>query len=332
MTDEARGTLGSRGILVARIVCAVVAISPLIAAAVAAPTVDLSAPPVERVVTATVKDEPVVRTDAALRRAERQLHRRLDRIGLRTRFAVSLRDEKTGATFHHGSGRFRTASLVKVHFAALMLWHADRDDVPLRPQQRADIEQMLVRSANDPASRAYRALGGPAAIQRDLAFVYGITGIQVGPVSWGLSTTRPRDVVDLLSIVLSDDSRQGRRYALLQDAMSRVIPEQHWGITLLSDPGSRPQVKVGWVPTRNGWVVNSSGRAIVDGAPVLVSVMTDNNASLESGIATIEQVVRSLKPLVKAQRAQADALNRAAAQPELCFSAEPSTSPCSELP
>lgn len=333
MSEETRGTLSRRGVVVARIVCAIVAISPLIAAAVAAPTVDLSASePVQRVVTATVKDEPVVRTHAALRQAERQLHRRLSRIGLRTRFAVSLRDEKSGATFHHGSGRFRTASLVKIHFSALMLWHADRDGVPLRPRQRRDIEQMLVRSANDPASRAFRALGGPAAIQRDLAFVYGITGMQVGPVSWGLSTTRPRDVVDLLGTVLSPDARQARRYALLQDAMGRVVPEQRFGVPSLSDPGSRPQVKVGWVPTRTGWVVNSSGRAIVDGSPVLISVMTDNNPTFESGVATIEEVVRSLRPLVEAQRAQADAVSRAAAQPQMCLSAEPSRSPCSELP
>lgn len=330
MTETPRGISGGTGLLVARIACLLVAVAPLIAAAVAAPTVDLSPGPAPspKVVVATppvVEDDP----EEQLEHVVRQVTDRLDDLAGRTHFAVSLVDDKTGATFDHGRGRFRTASLVKVHFSALMLWQADSAGVPITEQQRSDIEQMLVRSENDPALRAYYALGGPPAIERGLARAFGETRIEIGERSfWGSSTTRPRDVVAVLRTVLSTDREASRRYALMHDAMARVIPEQRWGVTAMADRGSRPRVKVGWVDSPTGWVVNSSGRVLVDGSPVFVSVMTDGNPSLEAGIAAIEDVVRPLDRVVRARRELAEAVSRRQAHPELCFSARPPTSAC----
>ena len=188
---------------------------------------------------------------------------------------------------------------------------------------------MLVRSENDPALRAYYALGGPPVIEQDLGEAFGQTRVEIGERSfWGSSMTRPRDVVELLQTVLATDREASRRYALMQDAMARVIPEQRWGVTVLADPGSRPRVKVGWVDSTTGWVVNSSGRVLVDGSPVYLSVMTDGNPSLEAGIAAIEDVVRPLDRVVRARRELAEAVSRRQAHPELCFSARPPTSAC----
>jgi hypothetical protein len=218
---------------------------------------------------------------------------------------------------------------VKIHFSALMLWQADTTGIPLTAAQTRDIEQMLVRSENDPALRAYVALGGPAVIEQRLARAFGQTRVEIGErFFWGSSMTRPRDVVALLHTVLSSDREASRRYALMQDAMARVIPEQRWGVTVLADPGSRPRVKVGWVDSPTGWVVNSSGRVLVGGSPVYLSVMTDGNTSLEAGIAAIEDVVRPLARVVRAQREHAEAVSTRVAHPELCFSARPPMSPC----
>ena len=68
-------------------------------------------------------------------------------------------------------------------------------------------------------------------------------------------------------------------YALMQDAMAHVIPEQRWGISVLADDGSTVRTKVGWVEDPDGWIVNSSGRVLLDGSPVVISVMSDRNAS-----------------------------------------------------
>ena len=118
---------------------------------------------------------------------------------------------------------------------------------------------------------------------------------------WGHSMTRPRAVVALLADVL--DADQKRTYGLMQNAMSRVVPEQRWGVSALADKGSRLRVKVGWVEDPGGWIVNSSGRVLVDDEPVLISVMTDRNATLDHGIATIEKVARLARDVVLARRA-----------------------------
>jgi hypothetical protein len=62
-------------------------------------------------------------------------------------------------------------------------------------------------------------------------------------------------------------------------------------------------MKVGWVQDPGGWVVNSSGRVVVDGSPVLISVMTDRNPTLDAGVDVIEKVARLAGEIVRADRA-----------------------------
>lgn len=230
---------------------------------------------------------------------------RLDQISERAHVAVSVQDEASGASFDYGTGRFETASLVKIHLVALMSWRAQKTGVPLTAAQRLDAEQMLVRSENDPALRAYFALGGRVDIEQGLKDAYGTSGVRIGDQGyWGHSVTSPRAVVRLLERVLDPDSRS--TYALLQDSMSRVIPAQRWGVSVLADRGTTVQTKVGWVQDPDGWIVNSSGRVILDGSPVLISVMTDRNPTLEAGIVTIEEVARLAGDMVKDAREEAE--------------------------
>jgi hypothetical protein len=229
---------------------------------------------------------------------------RLNRFSRTAHVAVSVRDEESGATFDHGTGRFATASLVKVHLVALMSWRAERSGVALTATQRRAAEGMLVSSENEPALQAYFALGGPLGIEQGMKDAFGASGVQIGDQGfWGHSTTTPRAVVRLLDRVLD---RRDRTYSLLQDAMSRVVPHQRWGISVLADDGTRVQTKVGWVRDPDGWIVNSSGRVIVDGSPVLISVMSDRNPTFESGVETVERVARLAGRIVRADRAAAE--------------------------
>ena len=289
---------------VAQLACLVAVVLALVALTVQGPAPAATAPtptsPTKPADPRPLATEPDPTTVA--RQAEDQARARLRQVSERARFAVSARDEASGSAFDHGSGRFATASLVKVHLVALMLWRAERGGTGLTAAQRSDAEQMLIRSENDPANRAYAALGGSAGIEQGLEKAVGFSRIQVGDqFRWGHSMTRPRDVVALLDEVLDTD--RDTPYELLQDAMSRVVPEQRWGVSALADRGSRVQAKVGWVEDPDGWVVNSSGRVLVDDAPVLISVMTDRNASLEDGIATIEEVARLVGDVVRSRRA-----------------------------
>ena len=285
----------------ARIVCLLAFVVASVATMVSDPV-----PAATRAVTPDETDDPrparAEPTAAALPTDYDRAVERLDRMSLDARFAVSLRDEESGATFDHGTDRFATASLVKVHLVALMSWRAERSGAGLTAAQRRDAEMMLVSSENEPALRAYYALGGRTGIEQGLREAFGSAGIRIGDQGlWGLSTTTPRAVVRLLARVL--DPRAVRTYSVLQDAMSRVVPRQRWGVSVLADRGSRVQIKVGWVQTRDGWIVNSSGRVVVDGSPVVISIMTDRNASLEAGVDTIEQVARLAGEIVRADRA-----------------------------
>ena len=271
---------------------------------------------------ATSEPSPVETTpppgapDAATvaQQVEDRTRARMRRVSEDARVSVSVRDEASDSTFDFGSGRFATASLIKVHLVAVMLWRAEEAGVALTPAQRSDAEQMLIRSENDPATRAYAALGGATGVERGLEQAFGSSRIEVGEqFRWGHSMTRPRAVVALLDDVLNTE--QDTPYELMQDAMSRVIPEQRWGVSALADEGSTVQMKVGWVQDPDGWVVNSSGRVLVDDEPVLISVMTDRNATLDDGIATVEKVARLVGDVVRTRRA--------AQQKELPFSSSP---------
>jgi hypothetical protein len=186
-----------------------------------------------------------------------------------------------------------------------MSWRAERGRSGLTATQLRDAEAMLVRSENESALRAYFALGGPVGIERDLKAAFGMGGVQIGDNGfWGHSSTTPRAVVRLLDRVL--DRRAARTYAVLQDAMSRVVRPQRWGVSVLADDGSPVQVKVGWVQDPDGWIVNSSGRVVVDGSPVLISVMSDRNPTFEAGVETVEKVARLAGEVVRADRAAAE--------------------------
>lgn len=286
----------------ARLACALAVVLTLVALMVQGPTPATSTPtaPARTADPGPVPTEPDPTTVA--QQVEDRTRARLRQVSEDARFAVSVRDEASRSAFDFGSGRFPTASLVKVHLVALMLWRAEQAGVELTAAQRSDAEQMLVRSENDPANRAYAALGGPVGIEDGLKQAFGSARIQVGEqFRWGHSMTRPRAVVALLADVL--DADQKRTYGLMQNAMSRVVPEQRWGVSALADKGSRLRVKVGWVEDPGGWIVNSSGRVLVDDEPVLISVMTDRNATLDHGIATIEKVARLARDVVLARRA-----------------------------
>ena len=288
---------------VARLACLLAVVLALVALTVqgSAPAATAPTSPTRTADPPPVRVEPDPATVA--HQVEDRVRARLRQVSEHAHVAVSVRDEASESAFDYGSGRFPTASLVKIHLVALMLWRAERGGVELTAAQRSDAEQMLIRSENDPANRAYAALGGPAGIERGLEKAFGSSRIQVADqFRWGHSTTRPRAVVALLGEVL--DPGHDATYALMQGAMARVVPEQRWGISVLADDGTPVQVKVGWVEDPAGWVVNSSGRVIVDGSPVLISVMTDRSATLEAGIATVEEVARMAGDVVRAERAE----------------------------
>ncbi len=73
--------------------------------------------------------------------------------------------------------------------------------------------------------------------------------------------------------------------------MGAVEEEQDWGVSAAGSPGSRWALKNGWLQrtTTGLWVINSIGQVTVHGRRHLVSVLSDGNVSMESGISLVER-------------------------------------------
>ncbi|GHA75240.1 hypothetical protein GCM10010512_01950 [Streptomyces thermoviolaceus subsp. thermoviolaceus] len=89
--------------------------------------------------------------------------------------------------------------------------------------------------------------------------------------------------------------------------MSRVAPEQTWGVSAASGsatalpgsatalPGSATALKNGWLrrSTTGLWDVNSVGRVTAGGHRYLVAVLSDGSATMDEGVAAVERTARA---------------------------------------
>lgn len=113
---------------------------------------------------------------------------------------------------------------------------------------------------------------------------------------WGGTTTSPADRIRLLTVLARGGagmSAADRRLVL--GLMSRVRPEQAWGVSAAARPGDRVALKNGWTPRpfiRDTWAVTSYGRITGPGRDLLLSVQTDQQAGEGQGIQAIEGLAR----------------------------------------
>ncbi|CAM5414558.1 MULTISPECIES: serine hydrolase [Streptomyces] len=204
----------------------------------------------------------------------------------------------------HGEDRaYDTASIVKVDILAALLLQAQDAGRGLTARERERAEPMIRRSDNAAANALWRQIGrapGLAAANKRL----GLTSTTGGPgAKWGLTRTTARDQIRLLRAVfgtggtvhagsggLDADSR-----AYIRALMSRVVPEQTWGVPAAGTEGSGKTLKNGWLQrdTTGLWDVNSVGRITVKGHRYLVAVLSDGSASMSDGVSLVERTARA---------------------------------------
>jgi hypothetical protein len=201
----------------------------------------------------------------------------------------------------HGEDRaYDTASIVKVDILAALLLQAQDAGRQLTARERELAEPMIRRSDNAAADTLWRQIGrapGLAAANRRL----GLTATTGGPGNrWGLTRTTASDQVRLLRNVfdaggpaptaLDADSR-----AYVHTLMSRVLPEQSWGVSAAGAEGAGRILKNGWLErsTTGRWDVNSVGEVTVGGHRCLVAVLTDGSASMSDGVSLVERTARA---------------------------------------
>jgi Beta-lactamase enzyme family len=225
--------------------------------------------------------------------------------------AVTVYDTAAGVSCYTDSERhFDSASIVKaIILAALLRWHQETGR-PLSSWEQDEATLMITQSDNDAATDLWNEVG--MSRLRHFLTLAKMDETQLGGGGyWGLTQVTAHDELLLLELLTRPNSvlsASSRAYQL--GLMARVISSQRWGTPAGAPSGVTVDVKNGWLPDGTGWHVNSIGAFTGKNKNYLIAVLTDDEASEQYGIDTIEAVARVVqrdvneaRPAAKAQLA-----------------------------
>ncbi|MEU0253562.1 serine hydrolase [Streptomyces sp. NPDC006184] len=210
--------------------------------------------------------------------------------------AVGLYDRSTGTTCTlNATTAFDSASTVKVTVLATLLWDARKHDRYLTDTEADLATAMITQSDNDATSKLWKQLGA-AKIQGFLTAA-GMTKTVPGADGyWGLTQENVTDEQKLLQLVtarnsvLSDNSR-----AYILKLMGQVVPSQRWGTPAGAPSSVAVHVKNGWLQrSSHGWRVHSLGTFNGAGHDYMVTVLTEDDSTMDYGVATIQDVATAI--------------------------------------
>jgi hypothetical protein len=206
--------------------------------------------------------------------------------------AVAVDDLTTGTQAAYGGTKeFVTASIVKVDILATLLYQLQQTGQTITGEEQELATTMIENSDNDSASDLYDVVDGAEGID-NANRAFGLSETTAGTDGyWGLTTTTVDDQIRLLRLVFTSPSMLSTASEdYIQDLMSQVEADQRWGVPAAADPGTAFMVKDGWLPNPSLWEINSIGEVVHDHQRMLIAVLSDDNASEDSGISAVEAV------------------------------------------
>ncbi|WP_431775390.1 serine hydrolase [Streptomyces cucumeris] len=210
--------------------------------------------------------------------------------------AVSLHDRTTNTTCTFDADRkFDSASTVKVTVLATLLWDVQKDDRALTQEEQDHATAMITKSDNDATTALWKQLGTDKI--NGFLQAAGMTNTTLDSEGhWGLTQITANDEEKLLQLVthanpvLSEDSR-----AYILKLTGEVIPSQRWGTPAGAPSDAQVHVKNGWLErAANGWRVHSLGAFTGGDHDYTVTVLSQDNATMDDGITTIEAIARAV--------------------------------------
>ncbi|MFI0774176.1 serine hydrolase [Streptomyces sp. NPDC021212] len=210
--------------------------------------------------------------------------------------AVALHDHTTGTRCTlRGDQWFDSASVVKVTVLAALLRDARTHHRLLTRHESQLATAMITRSDNAATTVLWRRLGVTRV--RALLRLAGMTRTVPGDGGhWGLTRITAKDEQKLLELLTHRNPVLGSRsraYAL--GLMRRVVASQRWGTPAGAPRGTTIQVKNGWLPrATHGWRVHSIGAFTGRGHDYTITVLTQDNATMAAGVATVQAVARAV--------------------------------------
>ena len=214
--------------------------------------------------------------------------------------SVAVEDLSTGAKANYNvSKNYVTASIVKLDIVETLLYDDQEDDTSPTSSQKVLITDMIEQSDNHAALDLFNDEGGASAITAANK-VFRLTDTDVDEDAFGDTTTTVTDQVLLLRQAFTSDSQlTAANRSYIQSLMSRVEPDQRWGVSAAADDSSSSatdyMLKNGWLPrsATNLWEINSIGEVEHDGREYLVAVLSANNETMDDGVDVIQHVAKA---------------------------------------
>ncbi|MGV9425147.1 serine hydrolase [Streptomyces sp. NPDC003656] len=217
--------------------------------------------------------------------------------------ALGVYDRSTGTTCTlRATSAYDSASTVKVTVLATLLWDAKKHNRYLTSTESTLAKAMITQSDNTATSKLWKQLG----LTRIKGFLAaaGMTKTTPGANGyWGLTQINVTDEQKLLKLVtaknsvLSDSSR-----AYILKLMGQVVSSQRWGTPAGAPSTVAVHVKNGWLQrATHGWRVHSLGTFNGAGHDYMITVLTQDNSTMDYGVTTIQTVAKAIhKDLVPA--------------------------------
>ncbi|OKI05477.1 hypothetical protein A6A06_11725 [Streptomyces sp. CB02923] len=258
--------------------------------AMATPTTDSAAHPTSPQVTCTSAE------DGRAERLAKDLGRVLNSHASGGHLSFALYDRKSNTKCAYDASRkYDSASVVKVTVLGALLRQAQDEKRELTADEKNLAEQMITKSDNDATSALWKKIG-LARINTFLRLAGMHDTLPDTEGYWGLTQINAADQLTLLNLLTTENSVLGgtaRAYAL--DLMSRVVPEQRWGVPAGAPAGAKVHVKNGWLErTGGGWRVHSVGAFTGQGHDYALAVLTADHPTMSAGVEAIEDLSRTV--------------------------------------
>ncbi|MFG2600799.1 serine hydrolase [Streptomyces sp. NPDC048462] len=216
--------------------------------------------------------------------------------GRKSTTAVALYDRttKTSCTLRATSA-YDSASVVKATVLATLLRDSAEHHRSLTRRETGLATAMITKSDNNATTSLWKQLG--ATKVKAFLKAAGMTHTVPGSGGyWGLTRITAQDEQRLLTLLTAKNSvlsDSARAYEL--GLMHRVVPSQRWGTPAGAPASATVQLKNGWLQrATHGWRVHSVGAFTGKGHDYALSVLTQDNATMNTGIATVQAVARAV--------------------------------------
>ncbi|NEC04887.1 serine hydrolase [Streptomyces sp. SID7909] len=214
--------------------------------------------------------------------------------GRKSTVALALYDRSTNTTCTlRATTKYDSASVVKATVLATLLWDNSQHNRYLTQREIDLSTKMITKSDNDATTALWKQLG----TTKVNAFLKAAGMTHTVPGSggyWGLTQITAQDEQRLLTLLTSKNSvltDSARSYEL--GLMKKVVSSQRWGTPAGAVTGTTVQLKNGWLQrSTHGWRVHSIGAFTGNGHDYGLTVLTQDNKTMNDGINTIQAVAR----------------------------------------